>query len=73
MDIEQILKDLGNHHQFAQFLQMIYNLREETIAELHEADRDKIQQLSGRILSYDQILVMCEYESLKKRHSNYTD
>lgn len=71
MDIEKILNDLSNHHQFAQFLEFLNSLREESIAELHQADTDTIQQVSGKILTYDQILVMCKYADLKKRHSQF--
>ena len=73
MDIEKILKDLSNHHQFAQFLDFISSLREESIAELHEADTETIQQVSGKILTYDQILVMCKYAELKQRHSQFVN
>ncbi len=73
MDIEKILKDLGNYHQFAQFLTLITSLRDECIGELHQASTEDIQQISGKILSYDQILVMCKYDELKKRHSQFID
>jgi hypothetical protein len=50
---------------------MIHELREETIQELHEAPTEQIQQVSGRIITYDQIIQMSGWEVLKKRFSDY--
>ena len=49
---------------------MIHELREETISEMHEASSDTLQQVSGRIITYDQILQFVDWESLKKRHAD---
>jgi len=65
--LEEDLKALANHEHFARFLQVVSDLREETIQELHEANSDSIQQISGRILTYDQILQMCNWRTLQKR------
>lgn len=67
MELEKDLQALSNHEHFARFLQVISDLREETIQELHEATSDSIQQISGRILTYDQILQMCDWRNLQKR------
>ena len=56
--IEQDIEHLQRHDQFQRFIDLINDLREECIGEMHDAPTDKIQQLSGRILSYDQILTM---------------
>ena len=56
--IEQDIEHLQRLDQFQRFIELINDLREECIAEMHDAPTDKIQQLSGRILSYDQILTM---------------
>jgi len=69
MSLEEDLQALSQHEHFARFLQVISDLREETIEELHEATSDNIQQISGRILTYDQILQMCDWRNLQKRFS----
>ena len=73
MSLERDLQTLGNHEHFARFLQVISDLREETIEELHEATSDNIQQISGRILTYDQILQMCDWRNLQVRFSDRLD
>ena len=67
MSLDEDLKALSQHEHFARFLQVISDLREETIEELHEATSDNIQQISGRILTYDQVLQMCDWRNLRKR------
>ena len=69
MNLESDLKVLSKHEQFARFLSVIEDLREETIEELHNATSDNIQQVSGRIITYDQILQMCDWKNLKLRYS----
>jgi uncharacterized membrane protein YgcG len=70
MTIEQDLQALHNHETFARFIQMIHRLREETISEMHNADYEKLQQLSGRIITYDQILQITDWDTLRMRHVN---
>ena len=65
MQIQDDIKTLHNYEAFARFIKMIHELREETIEELHEASVDGIQQVSGRIITYDQILQMCDWEKLQ--------
>lgn len=69
MNLESDLKTLSNHEHFARFLQVVEDLREETIEELHNATSENIQQVSGRIITYDQILQMCDWKNLKMRYS----
>ena len=69
MSLETDLKTLSNHEHFARFLQVVEDLREETIEELHKATNENIQQISGRIITYDQILQMCDWKNLKVRYS----
>jgi hypothetical protein len=71
MSLEEDLQTLSQHEHFARFLQVISDLREETIQELHEATSDSIQQISGRILTYDQILQMVDVKKLQKRHKDF--
>jgi hypothetical protein len=71
MSLQDDLKALSNHEHFARFLQVISDLREETIEELHNADSEKIQQISGRILTYDQILQMSDWRTLRRRFTDH--
>jgi|TARA_R110001599_G_scaffold139218_1_gene318963 hypothetical protein len=66
--LELDIKALANHETFARFIEVIHSLREETISEMHNADVDKLQQLSGRIITYDQIIQMADWQQLKVRH-----
>ena len=65
VNIQDDIKTLQNYESFARFIDLIHSLREETISELHEAPSDRIQQISGRIITYDQILQMCDWEKLQ--------
>jgi hypothetical protein len=67
MSIENDLQALHNHEHFARFMGVIHNLREEAIGELHESTTDNIQQVSGRIITYDQILQFAGWEQLRSR------
>ena len=67
MTLEQSLEALSNHESFATFIFTIRDLREEAIEELHKADFEQIQQVAGRIITYDQILQMANYRLLEKR------
>jgi len=71
MDIQKDIKILHNHESFARFVGMIYQLREETIQELHEASTDSIQQVSGRIITYDQILQFSGWEELRNKFKDF--
>ena len=62
IDIETDISALKSHSSFVRFLQFVEILKDEQIAELHEAEPHKVQQISGRILSYDQLLEMCDYK-----------
>jgi|TARA_R110000796_G_scaffold35070_1_gene90356 hypothetical protein len=70
VNIQDDIKSLQNYESFARFMSLIHSLREETISELHEAPSDKMQQISGRIITYDQMLQMCDWEKLQ---SNFKD
>jgi len=61
-DIETDISTLKTHSAFVRFLQFVEILKDEQIADLHDAEPHKVQQISGRILSYDQLLEMCDYK-----------
>jgi len=65
MDLQSDLNTLLTHDSFIRYLRAISELREEMIGELHEASSEEIQQISGRILSYDQILQMSNFSKMK--------
>lgn len=65
-NIDKDIETLKTHDAFIRFLAFIEILRNECIAEMHESSSEKIQQISGRILSYDQILEITDFE--KNRH-----
>ena len=68
MNIQDDIKTLYNYEAFARFMKMVHQLREESIEELHEATSDNIQQISGRIITYDQLLQLVNCEELRNRH-----
>lgn len=66
--MEDDIKTLSNHEAFARFVQSIEAAREEVIADMAGSSTDVIQQLSGRILAYDDILKMVDWNTLRRRH-----
>jgi hypothetical protein len=69
-NIQEDIDTLSNYEAFARFMSLILTMREECIEELHLANSNNIQQISGRLLSYDQILHMVDYDSLIEKHRN---
>lgn len=63
--MEEDIKALSQHETFARFIQSIESAREEVIADLAGAPSEQIQQLAGRILAYDDILKMVDWEHLR--------
>ena len=70
-NLEKDIEVLSNYEHFARFIKVIEQLREECIADMHDASTETLQQLSGRILSYDQILQMVDWKNLQKRHKDF--
>ena len=71
MNIQDDIKKLQEYESFARFIKMIHDLREETIEETHEAPTDRLQQLSGRIITYDQIIQMSDWRLLQARFHDF--
>ena len=67
--MEDDIKTLSNYEAFARFIYSIEMAREEVIGDLTHASTESIQQLSGRILAYDDILKMVNWDSLRERYS----
>jgi|TARA_A100000171_G_C2128551_1_gene145135 hypothetical protein len=68
VNLEEDIKTLNQHESFARFIETIYSLREESIASLFESDKEQVQQLSGMILAYDQILKIVDWNGLQLKH-----
>lgn len=69
LDLTTALKRLSVHKEFAFFLANIKQLREEAIGDLFNAPDGKIQQISGQILAYDQMLKMTDAERIIAWHN----
>tara|TARA_B110000503_G_C6931302_1_gene322925 strand:- start:241 stop:465 length:225 start_codon:yes stop_codon:yes gene_type:complete len=70
MQIQDDIKALQQYDFFARFVDLIHQFREECIEEMHKAPLEQIQQLSGRIISYDQILQMVDFDKIMKSHAD---
>jgi hypothetical protein len=70
--MEDDIKALSNHETFARFIQSIEAAREEAIGDIGAASTEHIQQLAGRIVAYDDILKMVNWEALRMRHQRIT-
>ena len=68
MTYEEDIKALHQHESFARFVETIYTLREEAISNLHKAQTEEMQQISGMILCYDQLLQMSYWNGLQLSH-----
>lgn len=70
MNIQDDIKALHNYESFARFIKVVHDLREEVIEEMYGASNEKVQQTAGRIISYDQILQLANWEELRSRFSD---
>ena len=70
MTLEESVNTLKHHESFGAFINNIHQMREDAIAELHEASAEQVQKISGKILAYDEVLRMSNYEDIRRRFSN---
>lgn len=63
----QQIEHLSHIDQFVAFLQEVWELRESAIQQLHDRPDSSVQQIAGRILSYDDILKMGGWDEIQKR------
>lgn len=61
---EQDVQILLQHDAFKRFISYIAEAREDEVSVLHKAPAEQIQQISGRIISYDHILQIVNWPSL---------
>ena len=66
--MEDDIKALSNYEAFARFIQSVESAREECISDLNSSNVEQVQQLAGRILAYDDLMKMANWESLRVRH-----
>ena len=69
--LEKDIQSLHDHESFARFMKVLSALREECIGDMHKARTEQLQQISGRIITYDQILQMVDVKKLEKRHKDF--
>jgi|TARA_B100002019_G_C20997453_1_gene463627 hypothetical protein len=70
MTLEESVNTLKHHESFGAFIQNVHQMREDAIAELNEASSEQVQKISGKILAYDEVLRMSNYEEIRRRFSN---
>lgn len=67
-NLEQAIRRLTVHQDFAVLLKTIRDLREQNIAAMFNAKTEELQQISGQIIAYDQMLKMTNAEQVIRRH-----
>lgn len=66
--MQEDIEALTQHESFARFIQTVEAAREEVIGDMASASVEQIQQLAGRILAYDDILKMVDWDKLRNLH-----
>jgi hypothetical protein len=67
MHLQDNLNVLQQHEAFAGIVREVVTMREDCIKEMHSVDIDRLPQISGKILAYDEIIAICNWDSLTKR------
>jgi len=68
MNLNDAVKALANHESFSVYLQNVKQMREQAIADMHNVNTETLQQISGRILAYNDILSMSESDRVFRIH-----
>ena len=61
------LDHLGHIEAFQRFIAQVHVSRETAIGDLRGASTDHVQQISGRIEAYDDILRYGDWENIRRR------
>lgn len=61
---------LSNFKPFGELLKQIQEMREDAIGSLLEAKTENIQQISGMIIAYDNVLQLTEAKDVIKKTDN---
>lgn len=68
LTLELAIKRLMVHKEFALILKTMRDLREENIGAMFNAPAERLQQIAGQILAYDQMLKMTDADKIIRRH-----
>jgi hypothetical protein len=61
------IERLSNNADFLAFLEEVWQLRESHVANLHDLDTQRLQQISGRILAYDQVCQLGGIDAVREK------
>jgi len=61
---------LLHNEAYVELLEQVYAMRESMVQQLHDVSTDRIQQISGRILSLDDVLTMAGWNQIQLRDKN---
>lgn len=64
---DKAIERLGNNADFASFLEEVWQLRESHVANLHDLDSSRLQQISGKILAFDQVCQLGKIEAVREK------
>jgi hypothetical protein len=70
MNLQDSVNMLANYEAFAIYLRNVKQMREQAIADMHNVNTDALQQISGRILAYNDILSMSESDRVFRIHKD---
>lgn len=65
---DEDIEFLSKYEQFARFIYSVSTAKDAAIKDLHDANTDQVQQISGKIVAYDDVVDMADFESLRKMH-----
>jgi len=68
MNLQDSVNMLANYEAFAIYLKNVKQMREQAITDMHNVNTDALQQISGRILAYNDILSMSESDRVFRIH-----
>jgi hypothetical protein len=64
---DKAVERLSNNADFAAFLEEVWALREGHVANLHDLDTARLQQISGKILAFDQVCQIGGIENVREK------
>lgn len=67
----KVVERLHNSQDFLKFLNELHSVREYWIKQLHDLKTESLQQISGRILSIDEVLFAAQYEKMKENWDRF--
>lgn len=70
MNLIQDLENMQRHESFARIVREIEEMREDSLKELAGAETHMLQQIAGKVVAYDDILVLLGAKTLRKRFPN---